>query len=280
MANESTYADIATLVGNVYELALMTAQEGNIIAPLIHHFTPHNDSAPRTWSLYTGGTFAATAETDDLASQAFTPSVAGTATATVYAQQIFLTDKRLRTDPMEAQQNAGEYLGNLAASDVDTALAALFGSFTGGTVGTAGGTLTWTNIMNASAILRKKKVPAPYFCVVDPMQWFYITSAASGVPTLLQNETFANSVIGQFYSGSYSGINFLVDPNIVAGTASVGGMFGRDALYIDEVQPFMIRPQYDASRSGQGGWELNASLEYSKGVFRPTYGVKLVGTAS
>ena len=29
----STYDDIKTLVANVYELALFTAQEGNVIAP-------------------------------------------------------------------------------------------------------------------------------------------------------------------------------------------------------------------------------------------------------
>ena len=34
MANESTYAGIAGLVANVYDLALMVAQEGNAIAPL------------------------------------------------------------------------------------------------------------------------------------------------------------------------------------------------------------------------------------------------------
>ena len=273
------FSDISALVGNVYEIALMTAQEGNIIAPLVRHLTPHNDSAPRTWSTYSGGTFAVTAESDDLTAQALTPTVAGTATPSVFAQQVILTDKRIRSDPQAIQRDAGEFLGGLAASDIDTALAALFSGFTGGSVGTAGGTLTWANIMLASAKLRKLKVPAPYFCVLDPLQWAYANAATSGVPTLLQNDAFANSVIAPFYSGSYSGINFFVDPNLTAGTATVGGMFGRDAIYIDEVQPFQIRPQYDASLSGQGAWELNASFEYSKGLYRPTYGIKLIGVA-
>ena len=279
MSGESTFSNISTLVGNVYEIALMTAQEGNIIAPLVHHFAPHTDSAPRVWSSYSGGTFAATLETSDLTSQALTPSAAGTATPSVYAQQIFLTDKLLRTDPMNAQQDAGTYLGGLAASDVDTAMVGLFSSFTGGTVGSAGGTLTWANVMMASAYLRKKKVPAPYFACFDPVQWAYLTSASSGVPTLIQTEAFASSVVAPFYNGSYAGIHFFVDPNLTAGTATVAGMFGRDAMYIDEVQPFTIRPQYDASRSGQGGWEINASLEYAKGVYRATYGCQMIGTA-
>jgi hypothetical protein len=274
------YSDVKTLIGNIYELALMTAQEGNIVAPFVRTFTPHTDSIPRVWSLYSGGTFAATAESDDLTAQALTPSAAGTATALVYSQQVILTDKRIRSDPLAVQQDTGEFLGNLAASDIDTAVVALFSSFTGGTVGTAGGTLTWANVWRASAYLRKNKVKAPYFCVLDPGQWYYLVSAASSVPTLQQSEGFMNSVIAPFYSGSYSGINFLVDPNITAGTASVGGMFGRDALYLDMVQPFVIRPQYDASMSGQGAWELNASFEYAKGVFRPTYGCQMIGTAS
>ena len=279
MANETTYADVKTLIGNIYELALMTAQEGNIIAPLVRTFTPHNDSIPRVWAEYSGGTFGVTAETDDLSSQALTPTSAGTATALVYSQQVFLTDKRIRSDPMAVQRDTGEFLGSLAASDIDTALAGLFTSFTGGTVGSAGGTLTWANVMLASAYLRKKKVMAPYFAVFDPVQWAYMNSATTGVPTLLQVPAFAEAVTGQFYQGSYAGINYYVDPNLTAGTATVAGMFGRDAIYLDEVQPFMIRPQYDASRSGQGGWEINASFEYAKGVFRPTYGVKMIGTA-
>ncbi len=275
----SMYSDVSTLIGNVYELALMTAQEGNIVAPLIHHFAPHTDSAPRTWSLYSGGTFAATAESADLTAQALTPAVAGTATPSVFAQQVILTDKRLRTDPMGVQQDAGEYLGSLAASDMDTALVGLFNSMTGGTVGTAGGTLTWTNVFMAAAKLRKLKVPAPYYAVFDPVQWAYLTTASSGVPTLIQNPQFAESVIAPFFQGSYAGVNYFVDPNLTAGTATVAGMFGRDALYIDVVQPFTIRPQYDASMSGQGAWELNASFEYAYGVFRPTYGVQMIGTA-
>jgi hypothetical protein len=280
MSGETTYADVKTLIGNIYDLALLTAQEGNIIAPLVRHFTPHSDSIPRTWAEYSGGTYASTAETDDLSSQAFTPSVAGTATPSVFAQQVFLTDKRIRSDPMSVQSDTGTYLGQLASSDIDTALAALFSSFTGGTVGTAGGTLTWTNLLFASAYLRKNKVPAPYFAILDPVQWAYLTSASSGVPTLLQVPVFTESVVAPFYGGSFSGVNYFVDPNLTAGTATVAGMFGRDAIYIDMVQEFMIRPQYDASRSGQGGWELNASFEYAKGVFRPTYGVQMIGKAT
>ena len=59
----------------------------------------------------------------------------------------------------------------------------------------------------------------------------------------------------------------------------VGGMFSRDALGLDLRQPFRIEPQRDASRGG-GGWELNATIEFAAGVYRPTFGCNLVGTSS
>ena len=54
MANESTYTGISTLIANVYETALMAAQEGNIIAP--HVTINDSQSSARISRLYSGGT--------------------------------------------------------------------------------------------------------------------------------------------------------------------------------------------------------------------------------
>lgn len=275
----SYYSDISTLVGNIYEIAFMTATEGNVLAPLVTSWGDRASSEPRVWATYSGGTFGTVAESGDLSSQALTPSAAGTATPSVFAQQIVLTNRRIRSDPMGAQSEAGQYLGGKAAEHIDTNLAGLFSSFTGGTVGSAGGTITWANVFRAQAYLRSNKVAGGYTCVMHPVHWYYLT-ATSDVPTLLQsNQTFMDSVLRQFYQGSYSGIDFLVDANISSGTAAVGGMFTRPAAYIDVRQPFVIQPQYDASLSGNGAWELNASMEYAYGVLRPTYGVQMIGTS-
>jgi hypothetical protein len=279
MANESTYAGISSLVANIYELALMTAQEGNVVAPLIKSFPQSDGSQPRIWGNYSGGTFATVAESADMSAQAFNASAAGTATPAVYGQMFLLTKRRIKTDPANAQADAGQYLGETASAHIDTNLVGLFSSLTGGTVGTAGGTITWPNIFRAQAYLRTNKVAAPYYCVLHPVQWYYLISATSGVPTLMQNTRIAESLIGQFYMGSFGGLNFLVDANITAGTASVGGMWGRDAMFIDPRQGFQIEPEYNASYSGNGAWELNASMEYAYGVYRPTYGAQLIGTA-
>ena len=280
MANESTYTGISTLVANVYNNAIHAAVEGNVISPHIEVWQDSTSPAPRVFGSYSGGTFLAVAESADNAAQAFNAAASGTLTPAVYAQMIELTNRRLRAEPGRAQREAGIHLGNTLASSVDTQLAGLFSSLTGGTVGTAGGTLTWANIFLAQAKMRTNKLAGPYTCILHPVQWYYLTSASSGVPTLMQSEAIKDSVVGTFYQASFGGIDFFVDANITSGTAAVGGMFVRDALVLDIRQPFKIEPQYDAKISGNGGWELNASMEYAYGVYQPTHGVNLVGTSS
>lgn len=280
MANESTYTGISTLIANVYENAMHAAFEGNVVAPHINVWQDSNSPAPRIFGSYSGGTFLAVDESADNAAQAFNATAEGTATPSVYAQMVELTNRRLRAEPGRATREAGVHLGNTLSSSVDTNLVGLFSSLTGGTVGTAGGTLTWANIFRAQAYVRTQKVPGPYTVILHPVQWYYLTSATTGVPTLMQNTNIAESIIGTFYQASFGGMDFFVDANITSGTAAVGGMFARDAMYLDVRQPFKIEPQYFAKISGNGGWELNASMEYAYGVYRPLRGAQLIGTSA
>jgi len=280
MANEATYTGISTLVANVYNNAIHAAVEGNVISPHIQVWQDSDSPAPRVFGSYSGGTFLAVAEADDSTAQAFNAASSGTLTPAVYAQMIEMTNRRLRAEPGRAQREAGVHLGNTLASAVDTQLAGLFSSLTAGTAGTAGGTLTWANVFRAQAYIRTQKVAGPYTVVLHPVQWYYLTSAASGVPTLMQSEAIKDSVVGTFYQASFGGMDFYVDANITSGTAAVGAMFARDAMVLDIRQPFKIEPQYFAKISGNGGWELNASMEYAYGVYQPTHGVNMVGTSS
>lgn len=277
MASESTYGTMSTLIGNVYDLALLTAQEFNIMAPLVTVKNDLADSRPRVWSTFSGGTFAAIDENTDGTAQAFHATAAGTLTPYVYYQQIFLTDRRIKTDPMDAQSYAGQHLGETVAAAVDTHLVGQLASLTGGTVGAGSASMTWSYVMRAQSMLRTLKVPGPYTCVLHPVHWYALTSATADVPTLLQNnQSFMDSMLRPFYMGSYSGVDFLVDANITAGSASSGGMFGKQAIVLDVRAPFSIEPQRDASRGG-GGFELNASMEYAYGLLRPTFGVRMIG---
>lgn len=280
MANESSYSGISALIANVYENAMHAAFEGNVIAPHINVFQDSSSPAPRIFGSYSGGTFLAVAESADNAAQAFNASSEGTLTPAVYAQMIELTNRRIAAEPGRAQREAGIHLGNTLASAVDTQLAGLFSSLTGGTVGTAGSTLTWANVFLAQAKMRTNKLAGPYTCILHPVQWYYLTSASSGVPTLMQSEKIKDSVVGTFYQASFGGIDFYVDANIASGTAAVGGMFVKDAMVLDVRQGLKIEPQYQAKISGNGGWELNASMMYAYGVYRPTHGVEMIGTSS
>jgi hypothetical protein len=96
----------------------------------------------------------------------------------------------------------------------------------------------------------------------------------------MQNTNIAESIVGAFYQASFGGMDFFVDANITSGTAATGAMFAKPAMALDIRQGFTINPQWNASYSGSGAWELNASMEYAYGVYRPTYGVQLIGTSS
>jgi hypothetical protein len=112
-----------------------------------------------------------------------------------------------------------------------------------------------------------------------PEQWYYLTSASSGVPTLLQSQDFMNDLYKGIYVGSAGGVDFGIDANITSGTAAVGGMFARQAIAYDERRGFRIETQRDASRGG-GGFELDATIIYGVGIQRATFGVQLLGTSS
>ena len=279
----STYDSIKTLVANVYELALMTAQEGNVVAALSTVFSDQQGIAPRIYGEYSGGTFASVAGTADMTSSEFKASAGGTITPSTYGQQIQLTMNRIRTDPAGAQRDAGQYLGETAAAHIDTNLAGTFGGFTGGTSGHTNGTagtLTWAHIFDAQAKLRSNKIFGRYAVVLHPVHWYYLTSASSGVPTLMQSESIKDSLLGRYYQASLGNMDFYLDANLTAGTATKGAMFVPQALALDMRQPFTINPQWDASWGGVGAWELNASMVYGYGVYRPKYGVQIIGNAT
>jgi hypothetical protein len=279
MAGESTYASISSLVANITDTAFLVASEQSVMTELVHVFNDSNSGASRVWSNYTGGTIVQLAEISDLSSQTFTPAAAGTLTPTLFGQQYYLTDLRIASDPFGAQRDAGQDLGRVFGVKVDGDLVGNFSSFTGGTVGTAGGTLTWANIHRAAAYLRAAFAPQPYYCVLRPEQWYHLTSASSGVPTLMASPEWMDRLASGFYVSSWGGIDFFIDANISSGTAAVGGMFARDAMAFDLRRPFGIEVQRDASRGG-GGFELNATIVYAEGVYRPTFGVQLIGTSA
>lgn len=257
----------------------MVARENTVMAGLVTFFGDKTGLADRYFSQYTGGSVSALAETADLSSQTFTPGTISKLTPAQFGAQYFITDLRLDSDPFQVQRDASTDLGELFAVHVDANLCgtAVFSALTAGTVGAAGGTLTWASIMKAISYLRRAHVPQPYACVLEPGQWYHLAATIAPGATLTNSPALQDAVARQYFVGNAFGVDFYVDSNIASGTAAVGAMFGRSAIALDVRRALRIETQRDASRGG-GGWELNATQVYAYGIWNPKAGVTMIGT--
>ncbi len=274
------YADISSLVMDVYEAAFLTLHEQNLLLPTVTRMSG-GGMQPRKSTTYGTLNARAASEGEDITPTNFARSLAETLTPSRVADQVLLTDERIMTDPENVRADAAMELASTFAEKVDADIVAAFPSLTGGTQGTTGGTITLTMVSRAVATLRTGKVPGPYYCVLHPYQWQRIyegvtagsTSAFGAAPAfqdrLVQNY-FTTPLIG--------GVIFVVSANVtVSSNNATGAIYNPAALAYDERDPFTIEPQRDASR---GAWELNANLRYATGVWRPTFGVQLIGLAT
>jgi len=279
MSNESTYGSISAFVASIYEQTLFVAREQAVLPGLVRVFSDSQSLTPRVATQYTGGTIQTLSETTDMSAQTFTPGSISALNPGIVGAQYYLTDARLSSDWNQARDDASNDLGQIMGVKMDTDLAGTFSSLTGGTVGTAGGTIAWKDIFKAQTLLRQNAVPGPYVCVLQPGQWYFLgTVVAFGASQSNAPGAQDRLAAGPFFQGSYYGIDFYVDANITSGTAAVGALFGRDALGLDIRRAMRIEPQRDASRGG-GGWELNLTAVYGYGVWRPTWGAKITATS-
>ena len=130
----------------------------------------------------------------------------------------------------------------------------------------------------AEAQLKARKAPYPYFVALSPYQWQPLAKAASVASTSATNASpdLLNEVNkGMFFVKQVGGLFIYTTSNISSDASddAVGGMWSRDAIALDiRTQPYIERER-DASRRGT---ELNLSTTYGHGVWRPTFGIKLV----
>lgn len=279
MANESTFNTISSLVNNIQDKALLAAREQFIMRPLITVFTDLSSSEPRKLYSYTGGTVVdPLAEITDMSAQTITPSVLSTITPKMVGTQYFLTDQRIATDWNSIERDASTDLGQLAVVNADTAIVGLFDDLDGGTIGTAGGTLTWANFLAGINTLRAAKVPLPYRCVLAPGQWYHLANAISAGQTVTNQPALQDAVARNYFQGNAFGVDIFVDANITSGTAAYGAMFNPMAMAFDLRRATRIEVQRDASRGG-GGYEFNMTSVYGVGEWRSAFGVAMVGTS-
>jgi hypothetical protein len=270
--NPST--DITAFINTIFEASILVARDNNVMTGLVRVFNDREGLATRQNSQYGGLTVNSLAETDDMTGQAFTPSSIATLTPSEAGGQYFLTDNRVKSDPFNIRNDASQDMGLAMATKMETDLISCFTSFTGGTVGSAGSTLTWSYFMAMEARLKAQKAPYPYFAVMHPYQWFPLAKAASVAGTQTNAAaSLLEEVNSMFFVRQVGGVFIFTSANVptITGDDAYIGMWSRDAIALDmRTQPY-IEPQRDASRRG---WELNLSATYGKGVWRPTFGVQ------
>lgn len=273
-------ADIAAYITNIYEMATLVAREQNFATGLVLGFNDDNSgTAARQRSEYGTVTFNQITDADELSAQAFTPAKQESITPAFFGAQFFLTDRRIRTDLFQLQRDAAMELGAGAGKHVQNAIFGDFASFTGGTVGSAGGTATWANLAKAKALLKRQKAPEPYVAVLEEGQYWHMGTPVvpQGGVSQANSPYLQDEFVRRYYVGNVFGIDIFTTSDITTGTAAVGGVFARPALGFDERKAFGVEYQRDASRGG-GGWELNATMDYGHGVWRPLWGVQFVAT--
>ena len=190
MAQLNTFSDISTIAQAIQEDAIFIERDMNFMSSLVKVFTDGRGGNTRTAYQYNAGTAKTIAETDDMTSEAFTPSALETLTPGEIGLQYFITDKRIATDaPENIRNDAATELGLAARDKIEADLLGLFSSLTGGTMGSATGTVTWGEVFAAAAVVRasSKNRSAPLYCVLHEYQWFTLAKATSVAGITLQN---------------------------------------------------------------------------------------------
>lgn len=276
----SKYSDIAALVEDIYEGAYLTLRANNALVRTVTVFDQNRGMAPRKATVYSAADVRPFGEGDSVTATAFNRTALSTLTPSRYADQVILTDQRIESDPQDVRADVALEMGAAFAEFVDAKIASNFADLTGGSFGAADSALTWAHILRARALLHNAKVPAPYFCALHPYQWLrLVESAALSGTELQQAPAFQDALVSTYFVASLiGGVTFVVTPSIaVASDNAVGAMYSPLALAYDERRPFNVRPQRNEAREAL---ELNFSLWFAHGVWRPALGVKLIGLAT
>jgi hypothetical protein len=271
----NTQANIAAYMQTIFDDAMFIARDVVLMPRLVTQFSDTTDeSKTRTSSIYGSLTMATLGETDDLASQSFTPAALATLTPSESGGQVFITDKRISSDPFGAQNDASLELGAAMGAKINTDLLDDMANFTGGTVGAAGTVITWGHFFAARTQLKATKAPMPYRCVLHEYQWHVLAKAVAPAATVTNAPQFQDEITRQWYAGSVAGVDIFTTSDITidgSGDAK-GGMFSPSALALDGRRAPRIEPERDASRRG---WELNETAVYAHGVWRAAFGILL-----
>lgn len=280
MAGETTYAGISSFIPDVWEAALFYAQQQFIMPRIVQTFGDARGMQSRKSTEYAAGTVSTgVAETDDLNTyQAFTRATLATLTPAEIGTTFLVTDRRMDTDDVQVMADLAQHVGYTIGKQVETHLLTAFSSFTGGTIGGGGSTLTWAMIYKARAILSAAGVPGPYNVVLHEYSYLQLANAANIAGIANAGPlTVRNDIQSNYYVGSTGDLDFYTTGVLTAGTLVTQGVFNRQAVALDVRRAMRLEPERDATKRAT---EVVASMIYGYGAWRPLWGVKLLSDAS
>ena len=283
MAN-NIWSDVSSIAQRIESDAIHIVREINFLEPLYTVFRDMSGMNTRRGYAYNSLTANTMGDDDDLTSQAFTPSADQTLTPYQIGAQVFVTDARAESDlPEQLITDSARELGFAAGDKIMTDMVAELPNLTGGTVGTTGGTITWSyvaaGIAQARAANKSAAVPLSY--VLHGYQWAILAKAANiaGASVSLVAPKFQEGLtVGAqtSYCTTFMGVPiyqcFQASQTATA-TDFTGGIFPREALAIDWRRQIRVRPERDESRAGL---ELNMTGIYDVGAWRPARGVVML----
>ena len=276
MAN-TTYALISSWVNPVLEGVEFYLQKQTFMPNIVQVYSDRTGMVVRKGDKYAAGTVATLADDTDISTfQTMTRAAFGTITPAEVGDGFLITDQRLESDNADdIMADAVEHIGNAMAIHLETNLIGDMASFTGGSVGTAGGSLTWALIAGAQATLRASGAMGPYNLVVHDFSWLDLSTQADNTMPLVVEEALRNA--NSFYIGTFGDIRIFTTGVLGTGTAVVNGLFKPRAIAYDIRRPLRIRLQRDESRRAT---EIIWTHVYAHGVWRADMGVKIVADAS
>lgn len=283
-AGTALYSGITAQAGTIYEAAYYTLRERPILARTITNLNDLSGMAPRKSQRYASVSFASHTDGADVDSSKMDPSVLATLTPAEYAARVKVTDQRAESDPENYVLNVGIELGAAAADYIDAYVGTVFASLTGGTITkAAGGTIGWSDVQAARAILAGNKVPGPYVLAVHPFQWRFLVNeaAGNGGAGITNAPALGDRLVGQsfFNTALFGDVLVVVSANVPGGasTAGTAALYAREAIALDIRRGFRLEPFRNPVAIAT---DYVASMVFAYGAWDAVRGVQLIGNAS
>jgi hypothetical protein len=209
--NASTWAQVVTLIPEIWERALRYVQYSFVMPGRVSVFADRMGMTPRNISEYidSGGVQDLT-ETTDLTATVFDRELLATLTPAEFGKQIFFTDQRLETDDVaNVVADAIQDLGYALGRHMEVKLLRDFYGLTGGITGSVDDPFNISHIFGGRAALEAAAIRGPYVTVMHPYQWLNVwerfTSLEQPAPLDVRNRA-----IQEYYLPGLADTSFVV----------------------------------------------------------------------